>query len=111
MIRCSRGSARLFRNNCGQFKDKAGNWIRYGVGNPGGSDLLGWQQIKITPDDVGRVIAQFLAFEVKRPGFNETKEQKRFGEMVTKAGGKYAVVHSPEEAEESLLQDSNSPDI
>ncbi len=98
LLHCSRGAARLFRNNIGRFQDKEGNWIRYGVGGPGASDLLGWRVIVITPDMVGTEIAQFIAVEVKRPGSAATEKQKRFGRMVTEAGGLFGVAHSPEEA-------------
>ncbi len=99
MRRCSRGAARLFRNNVGQYQDGAGNWVRYGVGGPGASDLLGWLQVVITPEMVGMTIAQFLAIEVKQPGKDATDDQATFGRMVSDAGGLFGVAHSPEEAE------------
>ncbi len=99
MRRCSRGAARLFRNNRGVYRDKVGNWISYGVGGPGASDLLGWCQVVITPEMVGMTIAQFLAIEVKRPGKDATDDQATFGRMVSDAGGLFGVAHSPEEAE------------
>jgi hypothetical protein len=37
----SRGATRLFRNNCGTLQDANGRYVKYGVGNPGGSDLIG----------------------------------------------------------------------
>jgi len=99
MIRCSRDIARLFRNNVGQYRDKAGNWIRYGLGNPGGSDLIGWRQVIITPEHIGMTIAQFLAIEVKQPNKEATDDQAKFGRMIINAGGIFGVAHSPEEAE------------
>ena len=99
LLRCSRGLSRLFRNNVGAYQDKAGNWVRYGVGGPGASDLLGWRQVTITPAHVGITIAQFLAVEVKQPGEKPTEAQARFGSMVTAAGGCFGVAHSAEEAE------------
>jgi hypothetical protein len=99
LYRCSRGASRLFRNNVGTYQDKAGNWIRYGVGGPGASDLIGWRQIVITPEHVGMTLAQFLSVEVKQPGKKLTEPQARFGRMVATAGGVFGVAHSPEEAE------------
>lgn len=99
LLRCSRGLSRLFRNNVGQLIDQAGNHVRYGVCNPGGSDLIGWRSIVITPEHVGKTIAQFTALEVKRPGKKPTDDQARFGAMVSNAGGLFAVVHDADEAE------------
>ena len=109
LLRCSRGASRLFRNNVGTYQDKAGNWIRYGVGGPGASDLLGWRQVVITPDMVGTTIAQFTAIEVKQPGKQLTDLQVRFGRMVTAAGGIFGVAHSAEEAE-SIIKGVDNTD-
>ncbi len=105
MRRCSRGAARLFRNSRGRYKTQAGHWIRYGLGNPGGSDLIGWCQVVITREHIGMTIAQFLAIEVKQLGEDATDEQAQFGKMVSDAGGLFGVAHSPEEAE-SIIKES-----
>ncbi len=67
---------RVFRNNIGVCQDGRGNYIRYGVCNPGGSDLLGW-----TKD------GRFLAIEVKGPKGRLTKEQEAFLGAVQRSGG------------------------
>jgi hypothetical protein len=100
--RCSRGASRLFRNNVGTYQDQAGNWIRYGVGGPGASDLIGWRQILIQPEHVGMTIAQFLSIEVKQPKKKPTTLQTQWGNMVSGAGGCFGVAHSPEEAEDII---------
>lgn len=102
MLACSRGRSRLFRNNVGQYKDKAGNWIRYGVCNPGGADLIGWTRVTITPEHVGRTLAIFTALEVKGPRGKLTNEQKMFLDMVFMAGGIADMVRSAEDAEKIL---------
>jgi len=102
MRRCSRGASRLFRNNRGVYQDKAGNWITYGVGPNGASDLLGWRQVVIRPEHIGATIAQFLAIEVKPPGEDATEDQEKFGNMVTAAGGLFGVAHSADEAEKII---------
>ncbi len=118
MRRCSRGAARLFRTNVAlAWVGKAQQFKRHGtvivepgdvlirnarrlqVGVTGWSDLTGWKQIIITPDLVGKTIAQFLVIEVKQPGKKATEAQARFGKMVSDAGGLFGVAHSPEEAE------------
>lgn len=67
---------RVFRNNIGVCKDERGNYIRYGVCNPGGSDLIGW-----TKD------GRFLAIEVKSEKGRLTGMQESFLFEVNKAGG------------------------
>jgi len=99
LLTCSRGNTRLFRNNVGQYQDKAGNWIRYGVCNPGGSDLIGWQQVLIKPEHIGRTLAVFTAIEVKALHGKLTAEQTLFLNMVELAGGISGMARSAEEAE------------
>ena len=98
MMFCSRGACRLFRNNSGAFQDKRGQWVRYGVANPGGSDLIGWRSVRVTQDMVGRTLAVFAAIEVKQEKKKPTVEQAQFIEAVKSAGGIAGVAHSPEEA-------------
>jgi hypothetical protein len=103
MLACSRGNARLFRNNVGAFEDKkTGRWIRFGVGGNGGADLLGWRTITLDTLEGKRKVAIFCALEVKRPGQRATKDQARFLRMVERAGGIAKVVSSPEEAKKAL---------
>ena len=60
----------LFRNNCGTAlaPDGSGRRIKYGVANPGGADLIGWESIEITPEMVGSKVAVFAAIECKGEG-------------------------------------------
>lgn len=87
MLQATKEGHRLFRNNCGAFQDKRGHWIRYGVVNPGGSDLIGWTSTEITSDMVGKKVAVFTAVEVKSKGLHLTIEQERFLAVVRDAGG------------------------
>jgi hypothetical protein len=80
----------LFRNQTGAHQTADGAWIRYGVGGPGGADLLGWA----TVDGVAR----FVAIEVKSPGGRLRKDQRHFLDTVTAAGGLAGVAHSVDEA-------------
>ena len=96
-----RKSCVLFRNQSGAYK--AGNtYIRYGIANPGGADLIGWTQITVTPDMVGRKVAVFCALEVKTPRGRTTKEQELFISAVRNAGGIAEIVRSEEEAEKTV---------
>ena len=91
----------LFRNQSG-FYVQDGRPIRYGIANPGGSDLIGWHSIEITPDMVGRKIAVFCALEIKTAKGRATDEQKAFIAAVQRAGGIAEIVRSEEEAEKTV---------
>ena len=86
--------SRLMRNNCGQAVTENGYVIRFGLGNPGGADLIGWTST-----------GKFLAIEVKRPGKSPTVEQRNFLDAVTKAGGVAGVARSVEDAMEIISRD------
>jgi hypothetical protein len=102
MLKCSRGASRLFRNNIGALQDRTGRFVTYGVGNPGGSDLLGWVSVVVTDEMVGARIAIFTSIEVKRLGEHPALEQLDWLAMVTAAGGRAGVAHSAEEAQEII---------
>lgn len=92
MLELGHGDTRLYRNNVGAYKDphsESGNrWITYGVCNPGGSDLIGWRSVVVTPDMVGQRVAVFVAIETKAEfGGREEKDQQQFIENVRAAGG------------------------
>lgn len=78
---------RVFRNNVGHAVDQKGHHIRFGVGGRGGSDLIGWTQKTITPEDVGSTVAIFTAIEVKSQNGKATAEQQRFIDAVNNSGG------------------------
>jgi hypothetical protein len=80
----------LFRNQVGAHQTADGAWIRYGVGGPGGSDLLGWATID--------GVARFLAIEIKVPGQKPRKDQAHFLATVQAAGGIAGCVCSVDEA-------------
>lgn len=78
-LEASRLGAIVWRNNQGAYK-QGNNFIRYGVCNPGGSDLIGIYKGK------------FLAMEIKIPGKNATPEQQLFIDIINKNGGIAGVV-------------------
>ena len=85
---------RLLRNNVGAyFNDATGRWIRYGVGGPGGADMIGW-----TRD------GRFAAIEVKVGRRQPTAEQTTFILAVQAAGGRAGVARSVAEALSILAQ-------
>jgi len=112
LIEASSAGWRLFRNSTGQAwagrqvgETILGGGIRavileaprrisFGLA-VGSSDLIGWRPVTITPDMVGRTIAQFVALEAKSDGYKTvTEEQGAFLAAVARAGG-YAAVARP----------------
>mgnify|MGYP000709089094 CR=1 FL=1 len=53
----------------------------------GSSDLIGWTEIEITPEMVGKKVAIFTAFEVKKKGKKPSPQQAAFLDFVSKSGG------------------------
>jgi hypothetical protein len=99
MLAVSTSGAVVFRNNCGVAVYPDGSRVKYGVCNPGGSDLIGWRTVSITPEMVGKDLAVFLALEVKtKTSKSTTEDQKRFIENVRRAGGIAGIVRSTDDA-------------
>lgn len=95
-LEASRKGARLWRNNVGATADSNGNFIRFGLANDSkkineiikSSDLIGIKPVNVG----GRIIGQFVAREVKAPGwqYKATKRevaQLKFLELVASFGG------------------------
>ncbi len=95
-LELSEHNIRLFRNSVGRLQDRTGRWIAYGVCNPGGSDLIGYRTIIVTPEMVGRRLAIFTAIEGKTGRATTTPEQANFISAVYQAGG-IAVIARPGE--------------
>ena len=103
-LACSRGPVRLWRNNSGSLPDpRTGRYVQFGVGSPGGSDLIGSRRVTVTPEMVGTEIAVFAAVEVKAAKGRATEQQKAFIEHIRNAGGIAGVARSVDEAKSILL--------
>lgn len=76
----------FWRNNVGVAEFPSGERVAYGVGGPGGSDLL------------GIVDGHFVAIEVKSARGRLTAEQKRFIDLVRRCGGRAGEARSVEDA-------------
>mgnify|MGYP000913807524 CR=1 FL=1 len=62
--------------------------VKFGVCNPGGFDLIGWQTVKITEDMVGMRLAVFVAVDAKTESYKTlSQDQKTFARNLVKAGG------------------------
>ena len=86
-LEASKLGHRMFRNNCGNLQNNKGQWVKYGVANPGGSDLIGWKPVVITPDMVGKTVAIFTALEIKSGNGILKTEQRNFLNAVNAGGG------------------------
>ena len=95
---------RLWRNNSGSLPDPStGRYVQFGVGSPGGSDLIGYRRVRVTEEMVGQEIAQFAAVEVKTPKGRVKAEQQQFINHVLSAGGVAGIARSVDEAQKLLL--------
>jgi len=97
-LAASNAGVPLFRNNTGAYTSESGSYIRFGVGGPGGSDLIGITPVTITPDMVGDTIGVFTAIEVKTKNGRPTKQQTKFIESVKRNGGIAGIARSADDA-------------
>ena len=98
MIAISENGGIVFRNNCGVLLNPAGIPIRFGIGNPGGSDLIGIKPTIITADMIGQTIGVFTAIEVKTQNGRVSKEQKHFLDAIRRVGGISGIARSVDDA-------------
>jgi len=66
-------------------------------GCEGMPDWNGWHSMTITPDDVGKTVAVYVAIEGKTPDGRLTEAQEKHLGIVRKAGGIAFVVRSPDD--------------
>ncbi len=91
---------KLWRNNVGVLMDINGRPVRFGLLNDSkavnevtkSSDLIGFRPLRIRPDMVGTLVAQFVARECKKPDWHyvgDAREQAqvRFLNLVASNGG------------------------
>lgn len=95
-IEASKLGYRLFRNNVGMFYTENGTPVMCGLCK-GSSDLIGWREIIVTSDMVGKRMAVFTAFEIKSGKDRLKEEQKTFLNAVGKAGGIISVVRDEQD--------------
>ena len=77
--------------------------MQFGVGNPGGSDLIGYRKVTVTPEMVGQDVAVFAAVEVKTARGRVRPEQQQFIDHIRNAGGIAGIARSVDEARGILL--------
>ena len=61
---------------------------------PGSGDLIGWRTVTVTPDMVGKPIAQFLSIEVKTPTGRVRPDQTNWLVQVNLSGGHAIIARS-----------------
>jgi hypothetical protein len=103
---------RLFRNNVGTgwvgnvYKVPEGMLIK----NPrplkaglseGSSDLIGWREVTVSEEMVGKKLAVFVCCEVKTGRLKATEKQQAFIDAVNKAGGIGVVARSFKDLEDA----------
>lgn len=71
--------------------------IKYGL-TPGSADLIGFRKVKITPDDYGKDIAQFLSIEIKPEKAAVKPNQKNWYRFIRGFGGLAGVARSVRDA-------------
>ena len=74
----------------------------------GSSDLVGWTEVEITQEMIGRKVAVFTAIEAKTPSMRVSKAQTNFIRRLTDAGGIAGIARSAEDAAK-LIQEFRSP--
>ena len=101
----SKSHVRVFRNQVGEgcvgkaLRDPEGVFltdarhVRMGL-FPGSGDLIGWRTVTVTPDMVGKPIAQFLSIEVKTPTGRVRPDQTNWLEQVNLSGGHAIIARS-----------------
>ena len=82
--------------------DERDNCIRYCIASPGGSDLIGWRSVVVTPEMVTGRIVQFVAIEANLGKAIPNEDQRAFLDAVLAAGGVAIVARSVEDAARGL---------
>lgn len=89
MLIVSEAGHLIFRNNSGSYKDpRSGSFIKYGVGSPGGSDLIG----------IHNPSGRLIAIEVKTKTGRASPAQLQFIDAVLQAGGIAGICRSAQDA-------------
>lgn len=86
-VALSEAGCKVWRNNAGFATYHNGEVVKYGVANPGGSDLIG-----IAPG------GYFVAIEVKTNKGKATEAQENFIRVIKEMGGRAGIAHNAQEA-------------
>lgn len=100
-IACNQGGTRAWRNNIAKLKVR-GQWVNFGLPGSGGSDLIGFHTVTITPEHIGQKLAVFLAIECKSATGKPSPKQTNFIDFVKNSGGIAGIARSADEAKNLL---------
>jgi len=93
-----RSDLRLFRNETGKLPDpRTGKWVQFGLAK-GSSDLIGFKTVKITPEMIGKEIAQFVSLEIKTERGKLSTIQQNWLQKVKSSGGIVGVARTVKDA-------------
>ena len=96
-----------WKNPRGLAFHKDGSPVKYGVGPNGASDVIGYRKLIVTPEMVGRKIAQFFCVEVKTERDSVRQDQIDFINQVIADGGDGLIARSEEDLKNHLTKPSN----
>ena len=94
----------LFLNDNGLGYRKDGTPFRYGL-QPGSGDMIGWTEIIISPEMVGKRIAVFTSIEIKTKNDRMSDKQKKWFLAVKRSGG-IAKIHKERNDETIEIQEN-----
>lgn len=103
---------RIYKNAVGTAK-QGDRVISFGLCK-GSSDLIGFTELEVTPEMVGKKIAVFTAIEVKKWNGKPSPEQIKFIELVTESGGIGGIAKTIDEANQIIdnyTQKNNNENI
>lgn len=92
----------MFRNDNGVGFREDGKRFRYGL-LPGSADMIGWTEIEITLEMVGKKIAVFTSIEIKTKDDKISDKQKKWFRAVKNSGG-IAEIYKESKNEEIIIQ-------
>ena len=87
--------------------------LKAGCGPDGMPDYIGWRQLTITPDMIGKTIAQFCAMELKRfdGQGRTTPEQIDMRDLINAQGGFAHIISSIDQAQQLLGEPDETTSI
>jgi len=110
------GMVKLFRNNTGQayagtvvqrtkFQITLNPFrvVKFGL-ITGGTDLIGWTSVEITPAMVGKKIAIFTGIEAKVGNLETSPAQETFLRVANEDGAIVGVARTPEQINEIIFK-------
>lgn len=83
-------------------------WIDFGLVK-GSGDTIGWKSVTITPDMVGKKVAQFLSIEYKTTDGRAKTEQVNWHNAVCAAGGLSGFARSDDDVARIIDGDQIGP--